>query len=50
MAEDQCSISNYAFLVNSSTILWSIKYQELVILLTTESEYVAATYATKEVL
>jgi len=50
MAEDQCSISGYAFLVNSSTISWSVKHQELVKLLTTKSEYMAATYTTKKAL
>ena len=50
MAEDQCSTSSYAFLVNSSTISQSIKCQELVILSTTESEYVVATHTTKETL
>ena len=44
------AISRYVFLVNGGAISWSSKKQELVTLSTTESEYVTATYATKEAL
>ena len=44
------TISGYAFLINGGAISWSSKKQELVTLSTAKSEYVAATYATKEAL
>jgi len=50
MAEDRCAISGYAFIINSGAVSWSAKHQEIVSLSTTESEYVAATHAAKEVL
>ena len=37
-------------MVNGGAVSWSAKRQELVTLLTTKSEYVAATHATKEIL
>jgi len=40
--------SGYAFIINSSTVSWSTKRQEIVTLSTTESEYVGATHAAKE--
>ena len=50
MNEDRRAISGYTFLVNGGAVSWSAKRQELILLLTTESEYVAATQATKEAL
>ncbi len=50
MAEDQRAVSGYAFLIDGGAVSWSSKWQELVSLLTTESEYVAATHGTKEAL
>ena len=38
----------YAFLIDGGAISWSSKKQEIVMLSTTESEYVAATHTTKE--
>ena len=43
-------ISGYAFLVNGGAISWSSKKQSLITLFTAKSEYVTATYATKEAL
>ena len=48
--EHRHAISGYVFLVNGGAISWSSKKQELVTLSTAESEYVAATYASKEAL
>jgi hypothetical protein len=48
MQEDQYAISGYTFLIDGGTISWSSKKQELVTLLTAESEYVVATHASKE--
>ena len=50
MAEDWRATSGYAFLVDGGAVSWSTKRQEIVSLSTTESEYVAATRAAKEVL
>ena len=50
MAEDRHAISGYAFLLHGGAISWSTKRQEIISLSTTESEYVAATYAAKEAL
>ena len=50
MSEDRKAISGYAFLVNGGAVSWSAKRQQIISLSTTESEYVAATYAAKEVL
>ena len=50
MDEDRKAISGYAFLIDGGAISWSSKKQEIVSLSTTESEYVAATHATKEAL
>jgi hypothetical protein len=38
------------FLINEGAVFWSSKKQSLVTLSTAESEYIAATYATKGVL
>ena len=50
MMEDRKAISGYAFIINGGAISWSAKKQEIVSLSTTESEYMAATYAAKEAL
>ena len=50
MAEDRHAISGYAFLLHGGAISWSTKRQEIISLSTTESEYIAATYASKEAL
>ena len=50
MSEDQKAISGYAFLIDGGAMSWASKKQEIVSLSTTESEYVAATHATKEAL
>ena len=50
MAEDHRAISGYAFMLYGGAVSWSAKKQEIVTLSTTESEYVAATHATKEAL
>ena len=50
MAEDRHAISGYAFILHGGAISWSAKRQEIISLSTTESEYVAATYAAKEAL
>jgi hypothetical protein len=48
MAEDWRAITGYAFLIDGSAISWLSKQQEIVLLSTTESEYVAATHSMKE--
>src|SRR6266404_3043694 len=48
MAEDQCAITGYMFLIDGGAVSWSSKKQEIVSLSTTESEYVAATHGMKE--
>jgi hypothetical protein len=50
MQEDRHAISGYAFLIDGSAVSWSSKRQEIVVLSTTEAEYVAATHAAKEAL
>jgi hypothetical protein len=50
MAEDRHAITGYAFLVDSSTVSWSSKRQEIISLSTTESKYVAAMHGGKEAL
>ncbi|CAA7265258.1 unnamed protein product [Cyclocybe aegerita] len=50
MAEDRHAISGYAFLLHGRAVSWSTKRQEIISLLTTESEYIAATYTSKEAL
>ena len=50
MDEDRKAISGYAFLIDGGAVSWSSKKQEIVSLSMTESEYVAATHATKEAL
>src|SRR6202522_4191402 len=50
MAEDRKAISGYAFMVNGGAVSWSAKRQQIISLSTTESEYIAATYAAKEAL
>jgi hypothetical protein len=48
--ENRRAISGYAFIINGGAVSWSAKKQEIVSLSTTESEYIAATYAAKEAL
>ena len=48
MGEDRKAVSGYTFIVNGGAVSWSAKRQELISLLTTESEYVAITHAAKE--
>jgi hypothetical protein len=48
--EDRKAISGYAFMINGGAVSWSAKRQEIISLSTTESEYIAATYAAKEAL
>lgn len=50
MQEDRYAISGYAFILNGGAISWYSKRQEVIALSTTESEYIAATHATKEAL
>ena len=50
MAEDCHAISGYAFLLHGGAVSWTTKHQEIISLSTTESEYIAATYAAKEAL
>ena len=50
MQEDRRAISGYAFLIDGGAVSWSSKRQEIVVLSTTEAEYVAATHAAKEAL
>jgi hypothetical protein len=50
MMEDRRAISGYAFIIHGGAVSWSTKKQEIVSLSTTESEYIAATYAAKEAL
>ena len=50
MAEDRHAISGYAFILHGGAISWSTKRQEIISLSTTESKYIAATYASKEAL
>ena len=50
MMEDRRAISGYAFIINGGAVSWSTKKQEIVSLSTTESKYIAATYAAKEAL
>ena len=50
MAEDRKAISGYAFMINGGAVSWSAKRQQIISLSTTESEYIAATYAAKEAL
>src|SRR5713226_2593598 len=48
MAEDRHAITGYAFLIDGSAVSWSSKWQEIVSLSTTESEYMATTHGMKE--
>jgi hypothetical protein len=50
MAKDRHAIAGYAFLIDSSAVLWSSKQQEIVSLSTTESKYVVKTHGGKEAL
>jgi hypothetical protein len=48
--EDRRAITGYAFLIDGGAVSWTSKQQELIVLSTTEGEYVAATHAAKEAL
>jgi hypothetical protein len=48
MHEERKAISGYAFLLDGGAVSWSLKKQDIIVLSTTEAEYVAATQATKE--
>ena len=50
MNEDRKAISGYTFMINGGAVSWSAKRQEIISLSTTESKYIAATYAAKEAL
>ena len=50
MNEDRKAISGFVFIVNRGAVSWSAKRQEIISLLTTRSEYIAATYAAQEAL
>ena len=45
---NQCSTSGYSFTLNSSTISWRSKQQDLVMLSTIEAKYVSITEACKK--
>src|SRR5882762_7167445 len=44
------SILGYAFHMGDSTVTWSLKKQAIVVLSSTEAEYVAQTHAAKELI
>src|ERR1700678_1757620 len=48
--EDRKAISGHTFIVNGGAVSWSAKRQEIISLSTTESKYIASTYAAKEAL
>jgi hypothetical protein len=48
--EDRHAITGYAFLIDGGAVSWNSKQQEIIVLSTTEGEYVAATQAAKEAL
>src|SRR5713101_4386587 len=50
MSKDRRAISGYAFLIDGGVVTWSSKKQEVVLLSTTESEYVAVAHGMKEAL
>jgi hypothetical protein len=50
MAKDRHAISVYAFMLYGGAVSWNAKRQEIVLLSTMESKYVAITHAAKETL
>ena len=50
MAEDHHVISGYALILHCGAVSWSTNQQEIISLSSMESEYIAATYASKEAL
>jgi hypothetical protein len=49
-SDNCCVITGYAFLIDGGAISWNSKQQEIIVLSTTEGEYVAATHVAKEAL
>ena len=50
MHEDHKAISGYTFMIDGGAVSWCMKKQEIILLSTTEAEYMAATHAAKEAL
>jgi hypothetical protein len=50
MQEHRQVVSRYVILIDGGAVSWCLKKQELIALLTTKSEYVASTHATKELI
>jgi hypothetical protein len=48
MQEHHHTVSGYAFIMDGTTVSWSLKKQELVTLSTAEAKYVTATHTAKE--
>jgi hypothetical protein len=48
LQEHRHSVSAYAFLVHGRAVLWSSKTQAIIMLSSTEAEYIAGTHAAKE--
>jgi hypothetical protein len=49
-SNNHCVITGYAFLIDGVAVSWNSKQQEIIVLSTTEGEYVVATHAAKEAL
>ena len=50
MTEDCRTVTGYAFLIDGEAVSWSSKKQEIILLSTPKSKYVAATHGMKEAL
>lgn len=46
--EDRHAISGYIFMLNGGAVSWSLKWQDMISLSTTEAKYIALTHAAKE--